>query len=71
MLALLKEKSQVGIASKPRKKYEALKPKLKVDPVGMDFAAQLKKLPKTDARGLPISSYGATPTNQINPSGNE
>ena len=71
MIALLKEKSHVGIASKPRKKYEALKLKLKVDPVGMDFAAQLKKLPKTDARGLPIQSYGATPTNQINPSGNE
>ena len=54
MLALLKEKSQVGVASKSRKKYEALKPKLKPNPEGMDFAAQLKKLPKTDARGLPI-----------------
>ena len=54
MLALLKEKSQVGVASKSRKKYEALKPKLKPNPEGMDFAAQLKKLPKTDLRGLPI-----------------
>ena len=71
MLALLKEKSQVGVASKSRKKYEALKPKLKANPEGIDFAAELKKLPKTDARGLPIQSYGATPRNQINPSGNE
>ena len=54
MLALLKEKSQVGIASKQRKKYEALKPKMKVEPPPMNFAAEIRKLPKTDARGQPI-----------------
>ena len=32
MLALLKEKSQVGVASKPRKKFEAYMPKKKPNP---------------------------------------
>ena len=54
MLALLKEKSQVGIASKQRKKYEALKPKMKVEQPPMNFEAEIRKLPKTDARGQPI-----------------
>ena len=54
MLALLKEKSQVGIACKQRKKYEALKPKMKVEPPPMIFASEIRKLPKTDDRGQPI-----------------
>ena len=44
MLALLKEKSKVGIANKSRKKYEAFKPQKKLKQPDDMFISQLAKI---------------------------
>ena len=51
MLALLKEKSKVGVASKPRKKYEAYMPKKKPNPPDDPFLSELAKYQHVDAQG--------------------
>ena len=44
MLALLKEKSKVGIANKSRKKYEAFKPQKKLKQPDDLFISELAKI---------------------------
>ncbi len=51
MLALLKEKSKVGVASKPRKKYDALMPKKKPNPPEDPFINELTKYNAVDGKG--------------------
>ena len=51
MLALLKEKSKVSIASKSWKKYEAYIPKKKPNPPDDPFLKELSKYQHVDAQG--------------------
>ena len=55
MLQLLKQKNQVAYAKIERKKFKALMPDEGQNVASsFDFAAELKKLPKTDARRQPL-----------------
>ena len=51
MLALLKEKSNVGIANKSRRKFEALKPVKKLKQPDDPFMSQLIKYNHVDSKG--------------------
>lgn len=51
MLALLKEKSKVGIANKSRKKYEAFKPEKKLKHPNERFMSELAKIKEIDSKG--------------------
>ena len=51
MLALLKEKSNVGIANKSRRKFEALKPEKKLKQPDDPFMSQLIKYNHVDSKG--------------------
>ena len=67
MLHLLKEKSKVGIASKQRKRFDALMPVPKLKTNSLDFVGSLADTNLKNAVNNKLQSYPSTQTrNQIN-----
>ena len=67
MLALLKEKSKVGIASKQRKRFDALQPAPKLKSGQLDFTASIGDARQRDAVTHMLQKNPASQTrNQMN-----